>query len=197
LSYNRGPLALAAGYLRLDGVGQANNFGTASTGQFGFSAVTSGYESARAIQMAALAANYTFGNMRVGAQYTNVKYLPGSQSLFTNTEVFNTYGTFATYRFTPTFDVAAGYSYTVASKANGIEDSAKYQQVSLKQAYHLSKRTTIYTLQAYQHASGQTLGTAGIGDIVNATPDVGDAESSTPSSTSGQFVAIVGLNVTF
>ena len=67
-------------------------------------------------------------------------------------------------------DQIVGQSYD----ANGITSAARYQQYSLKQAYHLSKRTTLYAVEAYQRASGQTLGSKGAGNIVEATPAVGD-----------------------
>lgn len=204
LRYTYGPFALAAGYLRLDNAGtnvtQTNptpTFDPASTGSFGISAVNQGYASARSVRHAAMAGTYTFGNLMVGLNYTNVRYLPGSNSIpaFTDTAVFNTYGAIGTYRFTPAFDVAAGYSYTLASKANGIDSAARYQQISLKQAYHLSKRTTLYAIQAYQHASGSTLNASGA--IVDAAPSVGDAENATPSSTRNQFVGMAGITVLF
>jgi predicted porin len=88
-------------------------------------------------------------------------------------------------------------SYTAASKANGISSAARYAQFSLKEAYHLSKRTTLYALQAYQHASGQTLGSGGAGNIVNAAPAVGDSQNGTPSSTRSQFVGMVGVATLF
>jgi predicted porin len=123
--------------------------------------------------------------------------LPGSRSIFRDTAVFNTYAALATYRFTPAFDVAGAFSYTLASKANGISSAARYQQYSLKEAYHLSKRTTLYALQAYQHATGDTLGAKGAGNIIDATPAVGDSQNSTPSSTNGQFVGMLGIAVAF
>lgn len=94
------------------------------------------------------------------------------------------------------FDVAGGYSYTRASSANGIDDPAKYHQVSLKEAYHLSKRTTVYALQVWQHASGRTLAAAGAG-IIDARPAVGDLENATPSSTANQIAVLLGLAVSF
>jgi predicted porin len=111
--------------------------------------------------------------------------------------VFNTYAALASYRFTPAFDIGAGIALTAASKANGISDAARYQQYSLKEAYHLSKRTTLYALQAYQHASGQTLGSKGAGNIVDAAPAVGDSQNGTPSSTRSQFVGMLGMAMLF
>ncbi len=197
LKYATGPVSLAAGYLRMDNAQETTGFDPASTGSFGTSSLNTGYVSAKAIQHIAAAANYTIGNLMLGVNYTNVQYVAGNQSIFRNTAVFNTYAALATYRFTPFFDVAGAYSYTMASQANGISSAARYQQYSLKEAYHLSKRTSLYAVQAYQRANGQTLGALGAGNIVNATPSVGDAENATPSSTNAQFVGMVGIAVLF
>jgi hypothetical protein len=52
-------------------------------------------------------------------------------------------------------------------------------------------------LQAYQHASGQTLGGKGAGNIVDAAPAVGDSQNATPSATHSQFVGMVGIATLF
>ncbi|TKC92639.1 porin [Trinickia terrae] len=197
VSYANGPLSLGAGYLRMNNTGLTSSFDTAATASFSTSAVNQGYVSAKAVQHIATAGNYTLGNLTLGLSYSNVQYLPGGFSLFKNTAVFNTYAALADYRFTPAFDVAGGFSYTAASKANGITSAARYEQYSLRESYRLSKRTTLYSTQAYQHASGNTLGKSGAGNIIAAAPDVGDSQSSTWSSTQGQFVAMFGVAVTF
>ena len=197
LRYVSGPVSLALGYLRMDNAQQTGGFDPASTGSFGVSALNTGYVSARAIQHLAAAGNYTLGNLVLGLSYSNVEYKSGAQSLFGSTAVFNTYAALASYRFTPAFDIGAGIALTSASKANGISDAARYQQYSLKEAYHLSKRTTLYALQAYQHASGQTLGSKGAGNIVDAAPAVGDSQNGTPSSTRSQFVGMLGMAMLF
>ncbi|MFL9874595.1 porin [Paraburkholderia megapolitana] len=197
LHYSNGPVGLAAGYLRIDNAGSTTGFDPASTGSFGTSTLNQGYISARAIQHIAVAGDYTIGSLMLGLTYTNVEYMAGGRSIFADTAVFNTYGALGVYRFTPAFDIAGAFSYTLASKANGISSAARYQQYSLKQSYHLSKRTTLYALEAWQHATGQTLGAQGAGDIVNAAPVVGDSQNSTPSSTSSQFVGMLGIAVAF
>ncbi|MGN6230889.1 MAG: porin [Trinickia sp.] len=193
LRYMTGPVTLSLGYLRMDNAQQTTGFDPASTGSFGTSALNAGYVSAKAIQHIAAAGNYTLGNLVLGLSYSNVEYQAGSRSLFGSTAVFNTYAALASYRFTPAFDAGAGVAFTAASKANGISSAARYQQYSLKEAYHLSKRTTIYALQAYQHATGQTLGSGGTGNIIDAAPSVGDSQNGTPSSTHSQFVGMVGI----
>jgi predicted porin len=195
--YMNGPMTLALGYLWMDNAQQTAGFDPASTGSFGVSALNAGYVSAKAIQHIAAAGNYTLGKLTLGLSYSNVEYQAGARSLFGSTAVFNTYAALAVYRFTPAFDAGAGVSYTAASKANGINSAARYQQYSLKEAYHLSKRTTLYALQAYQHAGGQTLGSGGAGNIVDAAPAVGDSQNGTPSSTRSQFVGMVGIATLF
>jgi hypothetical protein len=52
-------------------------------------------------------------------------------------------------------------------------------------------------VEAYQRANGQTLGSKGAGNIVDATPAVGDSQNSTPSSTNSQFVGMFGIALLF
>jgi predicted porin len=152
---------VAAGYLLMHNTGATGGLSPNASASYGTSAVNSGYVSASSVQHIAAAANYTLGSVLFGLNYSNVQYRPGNNSLFTGTAVFNTYGAVVRYTVSQAFDVAGGYSYTRASSANGIDDPAKYNQVSLKEAYHLSKRTTLYALQAWQHASGLTLAPGG------------------------------------
>lgn len=197
LRYDGGPLSLAAGYLSMYNTDYAGGFDPNASAQFPHSELNNGYLSARRIQQVAAAMNYTTGRLVLGLNYSNVIYRPDSHSLFNDAAVFNTYGALASYRVSVPLEVSAGYSYTRASSANGIDDAARYQQVSLKEMYHLSKRTTLYALQAYQHASGYTLGAGGSGDIIAARPIVGDSQNTTPSSTPNQFVAMCGLAIAF
>ncbi|QGZ63505.1 porin [Paraburkholderia acidisoli] len=194
LRYSTGPLSVAAGYLRLDNTERTANFDPNATGSFAVSAVNRGYASARAVQNVAAAANYTVGDFTFGLNYTNVEYLAGGRTAFADTAVFNTYGALAAWRITPMFDLAGAFSYTLAAKSNGIASAARYQQYSLKQSWHLSKRTTLYALQAYQRANGQTLGANG---IVDAVATVGDSQNGTPSSTQAQFVGMAGISLLF
>ena len=58
-----------------------------------------------------------------------------------------------------------GYSYT---KSSG-NTSATYHQVSLGADYSLSKRTDVYMVGAYQHASGQQSNGAGGSETAQAS----------------------------
>jgi len=95
------------------------------------------------------------------------------------------------YKATPTLDLAAGYSYTRATKANGIADAATYHQFNLSQYYSLSKRTGLYVLEAYQKAKGKTISPTG--SIIDATASIGDGQNGAPSATGSQLTVAVGM----
>lgn len=193
--YDYKPFAVAAGYVKLKDMATSGALGTFAIN----SPVNSGYATAHSAQLFAAAARYSLRDWMVGINYSNVQYAPGSHSLFAGEGVFNTYGVISTYRITPAVTVGAGYSYTQASKANGITDPAHYHQISLEQTYNLSARTTLYALEAYQHASGKTLVAAGSTgtSITDAVAVVGDSQNTTPSSGPSQFVGMVGLRHAF
>jgi predicted porin len=90
------------------------------------------------------------------------------------------------------WDFGAGYSYTRATSANGIDDVAQYHQFNLSEYYSLSKRTGLYALQAYQKAKGKTIATDGR-TIIDATATLGDGYNSLPSSSGSQFAFGVGI----
>ncbi|MBB5418444.1 porin [Paraburkholderia atlantica] len=194
LRYDFQPVSLAAGYVKLKDIATS-----AALGSFAInSPVNNGYASARSAQLFAAAGRYTWHDLMVGLDYSNVQYAPGNGSLFFDKAVFNTYGAIATYRITPSVTVGGGYSFTQASQANGITDPAHYHQISLEQTYNLSARTTLYALEAYQHAGGKSLIASGSGvTIADAVAVVGDSQNTAPSSGPSQFVGMVGLRHAF
>ena len=200
IQYANGPIGLAVGFSRINNSTTGGGaFGADSTtsnngAQAGVSALTNGYQTAQAQQRFAVGGSYTFNSAwDVSATYSNVQYIPGIGSKFTDTAIFNTGGIVLHWKPAVTWDFGAGYSFTRATKANGITSAAQYQQFNLSQYYALSKRTGFYALEAYQHANGKTLGTAGAGQIIDATATLGDGFNSTPSSTRNQFAAGVGI----
>jgi hypothetical protein len=150
------------------------------TSQQGVSALTNGYQTAAAQQRFAVTAGYKFASkVDVSVSYSNVQYIAGTHSAFRTTTIWNTLGAVVHYAITPAANVAAGYSYTRASKANGITNGAQYQQASLSQYYSLSKSSGVYAVEALQRSNGQTLGTDGV-TLINATPTVGDGYNAAP-----------------
>jgi len=200
LQYAAGAVGGAVAFSRINNSTPGGGaFGAASTtsnngAQIGVSAVTNGYQTARAQQRLAVGAIYKFASgWDLSATYSNVQYVPGAGSKFVDTEIFNTGGVVLHWKASNAWDFATGYSYTRATKANGISSSAQYQQFNLSEYYSLSKRTGLYALQAYQRANGQTLGTDGAGQIIDATATLGDGFQTSPSSTRNMFAVGVGI----
>ncbi|MFB9125086.1 porin [Paraburkholderia dipogonis] len=200
VQYIQGPVGLAVGFMRINnstlggGAYGADSTVSNNGAQPGVSAVTNGYQTAQAQQRFAVTGGYNFGGgWDVSAAYSNVQYIPGVGSSFRDTAIFNTGGVVLHWKPTVSWDFATGYSYTRATKANGITSSAQYQQVNLSEYYSLSKRTGLYALQAFQRTNGNTLGTAGSGHIISATATIGDGFQSAPSSSRSQFAAGVGI----
>ncbi|MDR5779518.1 porin [Caballeronia sp. LZ065] len=205
IQYQQGPIGGAVAFTRINNSTNGGGvYGADSTtntgGQSGVSAVTNGYQGAQAQNRFAVGFGYTFNSAwDVSATYTNVQYIPGINSKFSDTAVFNTAGTVLHWKATTAWDFAAGYSYTWASKANGIDDAASYHQFNLSQYYSLSKRTGLYALEAFQRANGRTLGTpvftptGAVNRQINATASIGDGFQGQPSSSRSQFAAGVGI----
>lgn len=200
ISYNQGPVGLGVGISRINNSTEGGGaFGMDSTtsnagAQAGVSALTNGYQTAQAQQRFAVGGSYVFSSaFDIRAVYTNVQYIPGIGSRFRDTAIFNTGGVTLHWKPSVTWDFATGYSYTRATKANGITSSAQYQQIVVSEYYSLSKRTGIYGLQGYTRANGKTLGTSGSSSVINATATIGDGFNSTPSSSRSMFAAGVGI----
>ena len=198
-NYIHGPVGLAVGFERLNNSTSGGGaWGTSSTansnGEPGVSGITNGFQTAQAQQRFAVTGGYTFNSQwDISASYSNVQYIAGSGSKFFDTQIWNTGGIVLHYKPLTVLDLAAGYSYTRATEANGITSAASYQQFTISQYYSLSKRTGLYFVEAYQRAGGQTLGTNGAGDIINATADIGDGQNSAPSSSRSQVAGAVGI----
>jgi predicted porin len=209
LQYQQGPIGGTVAFSRINNAANGGGIyssssttinSTAATdgsGQPGVSAVTAGYQRAQAQQRFAVAGGYQFNSAwDISVTYTNVQYIPGVNSQFTDEAVFNTVGSVLHWKATSAWDFAAGYSYTWASKANGINDAASYHQFNLSQYYSLSKRTGLYALEAFQRANGNTLA-APSGTATNrqtaANATIGDGFQSAPSASRSMFAAGVGI----
>ncbi|MGF6545805.1 putative porin [Paraburkholderia youngii] len=162
--------------------------------------MTNGYQGARAQDRWAVGLSYFFSSaVDVAATYTNVQYLPGSFSRFTDNELFNTAGAFVHWKPGVSLDLTAGYSFTWATKANGIDQAATYHQIVASEYYSLSKRTALYALQAFQRARGRTLASPNFSSsgldnqTIAATASIGDGFQSSPSSSGSMTAAIVGI----
>jgi predicted porin len=88
------------------------------------------------------------------------------------------------YLLTPSVLLAAAYDYT---KGYGVND-VTYQQGDIGARYYLSKRTQLYVIGLYQHASGvDSSGKQAVANINGLSA----------SSTSNQVAALVGITHRF
>ena len=194
-AYNNGPLGVAAGYFKADNsnglrtpTASGGGWNGTSDGTFN-GPINLGYQTAKSINIARVAAQYTVGAFTLGAGYSNAQYKHDGFSTFGSTEKYNTGQGFVNYQVTPAMLLGLGYSYT---KSSG-DTSATYHQVSLGADYSLSKRTDVYLVGAYQHAKGQTRDATGAA-VVNAQASVG---SYGYAGTSSQELVAVGLRHKF
>jgi predicted porin len=198
-SYNNGPISVAAGYFvadnpSVDGLVRPSTttgtgWGGTSDGTFDGSLINLGLQSAKSINIARVAAQYVAGPFTFGAGYSNAQYKADGQSAFASTEKFNTGQGFLDYQATPAILLGVGYSYTKSSGDTG----ATYHQVSVGADYNLSKRTDVYLVGAWQHASGETLSADGTA-VVAAQASVG---SYGYGGTNTQELVSVGLRHKF
>lgn len=179
--YKNGPFGIGVGYQNIKNAnGSAWTSAASNNGaEEAVSAINNGYKTATSQRRFGVTAGYQFTPAwDVSVSYTNVVYAPGAGSTFANEAVFNTGGAVLHWKASAALDLAAGYSYTAASQANGITSAARYHQFTLSQYYALSKRTGLYALESYQHAKGQTLNGA---SVINATAQIGDGISASAS----------------
>ncbi|MEX3944322.1 porin [Paraburkholderia sp. BR10937] len=202
--YNNGPLVLGVGYLNARTPnatgGLFNNGGSAGASAALTAAgnpVYGGFASANTYQVIGAGGAYTFGAATFGLTYSNVSFRnlgQTSTSLFergTNAN-FNNVEANIKYQFTPALLAGFAFDFTDGSsvtRANGTSESgAKYFQYALGTDYFLSKRTDVYLIGVYQHATGS--------DSTGNTA-VASINGLTPSSTNNVFTARVGIRHKF
>jgi predicted porin len=194
VGYAQGPLQLGAGYLNVRDPNFSffGNNATSSTvaSNMSGSRVYSGYASARTQEVISAGAAYTFGAATVGATYSNTAFkdLGGEAGLnplgYSGSARFHNAEVNFKYQLTPALLLGVAYDYTHGYGAN----DAKYHQAMLGTDYFLSKRTDFYVAGVYQHAIGT--------DSTN-TAAVANINGLSPSSTSNQVAAIVGIRHKF
>ena len=185
LGYNRGPFSLAAGYLHVDYGNARLVTRPASTADSLFnSAVNSAYASARSVNSARVGGQYVLGSVTLGAAYSFTQYNPDAASAFVSSEKYQNASAFGIWQAAPNVSLGVGYNYT---KTSG-DSSAKYHMVSIGADYNLSKRTDVYVVAGYTHASGQN--GAGPAQAVVGSYDIDAGRSS-------QIITVAGLRHAF
>ncbi|MEM5461552.1 porin [Paraburkholderia phytofirmans] len=149
--YTIGAFAVAGGVFHIDnGNPSVSARGTTTADSLFNSAVNSAYSTARGITVARIAAQYTLGAVMVGGYYSFSQYSSDSASAFRGSQRYNNGSVYAQWKMTPAFIGLIGYDY-LKSAGNS---SATYNQVTGAIDYLLSKRTDIYGMAGWTHASG-------------------------------------------
>jgi predicted porin len=197
VSYNNGPLGLAAGYFYASNpsAGRPTGWTSQSSDAIFDGPINNGYTTAHSISIARAAAQYAIGPVTFGGSYSNAQYAADGFSAFQSTQKYNIGSVFVNYQVTPAFLIGTGYTY---EKASG-DTSAKYHQVGIGADYTLSKRTDFYALGAYQHAQGTQATYVTNGGVTTRVQQ--DAQASIGSfgfaGTSTQELVIVGIRHKF
>ncbi|MGH8782749.1 porin [Paraburkholderia sp.] len=194
--YSNGPLVLGVGYLNArtpsSASGLFGNNTTSTTPAAVTSPVYAGYASAHTYQVIGAGGAYTFGAATIGATYSNIKFMNFTSGAFANqTATFNNGELNFKYQLTPALVLGAAYDYTKGSSISG-GSAAKYHQGSLGADYFLSKRTDVYVIGVFQHASGDTLTSSG--QVIQADAAINGL---TASSNKNQLAARVGIRHKF
>jgi predicted porin len=174
-SYKIGAATLAAGYLHLDfGNPTYSTRGTSTADAFYNTSVNKAYESAHSINIVRAGASYFVGPVVIGGYYSFSQYNPDAASMFRASEKYNNFEVFGYWTITPFVSAELGYDYMRSSG----DSSARRHQVTLGGDYLLSKRTDIYGVVGYAHASG----TDGLGAAQAVNGDT-NIDAGAPSQT--------------
>jgi len=186
--YSNGPLVLGVGYLNVKDPNQSlwgnqpnglpnpnNNIGKTTLTGVQANPVIAGFASANMYQVAGAGGAYTFGAATIGATYSFIQFSGlGSENVagpsYSGSAVFNNGEINFKYQLTPALVLGAAYDYLRLSSFDG-HGGAHYNQGALGADYFLSKRTDVYLVGVYQHASGtDSTGQQAVASINNLTP---------------------------
>jgi predicted porin len=190
--YDHGPLALGIAYEKAKdpnysvfGTNPNANTPTSTSALNMSSPVYSGFASAGAWQVISAGAAYRLGNATIGGVYSNVAFQNlgsvGGAGLnpnhLTGTASFNLGELSFAYLVTPALQLGAAYTYTRGSSVGTIS-GATYNQFDLSADYALSKRTDLYLIGLYQHASGvDSTGKQAVAAIANLSNSTSDEQA--------------------
>lgn len=178
VNYATGPFGIGAAYTDI-------HFPGSATPAFSTSIANVATGGSKDLRTFGLGANYKFAAATVFALWTNTRF----EAISGATSKFNTYEIGGKYAFTPAITGGLGYTYMkLTDSAQG-----KWQQVDASADYALSKRTDVYVLGIYQHASGKNGTTPVQAQIGSSTSYFGTSGN----GTSNQIAARVGIRHKF
>jgi GBP family porin len=194
-AYKNGPLSLSAAYMQLDepGNGAVGALdGSTASGDATF------HGSRQRVWGAG--ASYALGAATFGFVWTqttvadatgvNIGSSLAPAQTGTPTDLrFSNYEINARYLLTPSWGVAASYTFTDGRYSNAtIDAKPRWNQFNLLTSYALSKLTDVYLMCEYQHVTGAA-GTIFRGAFIEG--------SGRASATNKQFLASAGLRIRF
>jgi general bacterial porin, GBP family len=190
-SYSVGSFSLGAAYERLSSPAfNKDTSGAVASDNFYSYTTTPFLATAQTVQQWAVGGNYNLGSLTVGLLYTSSSFEnPLTGSLFSGATGsgggvgsvrFQNIDGSVRYFFTPFLVGAAGETYTHATEGAG---SGNYWQTNTGIQYFLSKRTDLYVNAIYQKTSRN----------LNAWVILASA----PSTTTSQFLGVIGIRHKF
>lgn len=138
-NYGNGPFGIGAAYTDI-------HFPGSATPAFSTAIANVATGGAKDLRTFGVGASYKYAAATVFGLWTNTRF----ENITGATSKFNTYEIGGKYAFTPAIVGSVGYTYMKLTDAA----TGKWQQVDTSVDYLLSKRTDIYILGIYQHASG-------------------------------------------
>ena len=205
VGYSNGPLVLGAGYLNVHNpnasfwgnqpnavAAPGNNIGSTSLTGVQKNPIIAGFASAHTYQVAGAGGAYTIGAATVGLTYSYIQFSSLGTDFVTapaykGSATFNNGEVNFKYQLTPALVLGVAYDYTRLASFNG-HGGANYNQGAAGADYFLSKRTDIYLVGVYQHASGT--------DSTGQTA-VASINGLTPSNSNNQTTVRVGIRHKF
>ncbi|MBR8257559.1 porin [Burkholderia ambifaria] len=164
-TYTNGPVSLAAGYQHIDnGNAVLSSRQTTSADSLFNSSVNNAYATARSINITRAGGYYVLGPVTLGGYYSFSQYNPDANSTFAKAEKYHNAEAYAVWQVTPVLQTQVGYDYL---KSSG-DSSAKQHQFTIAADYALSKRTDVYGVVGYAHATGQN-GTGRAQAVIGST----------------------------
>ncbi|MDN7526344.1 porin [Burkholderia orbicola] len=107
---------------------------------------------------------YALGAITAGAYYSDSRYRPDGASGFARPQVYRNASVYGVWQATSRLTAELAYNDLRASG----DSSARYRQVSGGTSYLLTKRTDLYSMVGYAHASGSN-GRGAAQAVVGAT----------------------------
>ncbi|MBN3760476.1 porin [Burkholderia sp. Ac-20365] len=205
--YTYGPFAFGAAYFNAHNP-NVSYFGATGTvaattngvpgSNLGTAPSLSGFASASTYQSITAGGGFQFGAAHIGVTYSNTAFKGLGDTTsgpnpngFTGSTHYNNAEINGEYRVGPALLLGVAYDYmkgSSISSSHGRLGGATYHQVSLGADYSLSKRTDVYVMGMYQHASG----TDSTGGEAHAA-----IYTITPSDSNHQGVVRVGIRHRF